>query len=145
MDKKYLIIILLAFLFLYLSEPVPSCKYYNDLFINQEAIYSIEEVKGTKNLTAVMLNVIGTSMLPAVQDHSQCLCLKNENYYVGDIVFFFAEIDGEINGISHRIVKIDGEEIYTKGDNNNWVDPPMTKESIVCSVPNVPRYKVLFP
>jgi len=92
----------------------------------------------------MLLNVIGESMYPTIHDSSKCLCVKKEEYSVGDIIFFFAEIEGEINGISHRIVKIDGNKIYTKGDNNNWVDPPMTKESIVCAIPNISRFNLLF-
>ena len=36
--------------------------------------------------------------------------------------------------ITHRIIKIDGESIIAKGDNNNTQDEPITKDSIVGKV-----------
>jgi len=143
MYKKALIIILSVFVIFYLLEPVPYCKISNKQ-ISGNSIYTSEQIMEVKNITAILLNVIGTSMLPTIQDNSQCLCIQKERYLIGDIIFFFANINNEIHGVSHRIMKIDNGDIYTKGDNNDWIDPPMTKENIVCSIPNIPRYKVLF-
>ena len=116
----------------------------SDEQVNGTAVYTMEQAVEVKEISLVLLNVIGTSMLPAIQNNSQCLCIKKQEYSVGDVIFFFAKINGEVNGISHRIIKIDDGKIYTKGDNNDWVDPPMTKDNIVCAIPNLPRYEVLF-
>jgi len=144
MNKKYFIALLIIFLTLYLLEPIPYCKISDTSTITGDAVYTLEQVLETKEFNITLLNVKGKSMYPTIQEPSQCLCVKKEKYSVGDIIFFFAEIGGEINGISHRIVKIEDESIYTKGDNNLWVDPPMTEENIVCSVPTIPRYNLLF-
>jgi len=143
MDKKILIYIGVILLGFYLMAPVPYCKITEQIFI-EDAVYTMGETTELKNITATLLNVKGASMMPTIQDNSQCLCIRKERYEINDIIFFFAEINGQFNGITHRIVKIDCEGIFTKGDNNDWVDPPMTEESIVCYLPYVPRWRILI-
>ena len=144
MNKKYFIALLIIFLTFYLLEPIPYCKISDTSTITGDAVYTMEQALEAKEFNITLLNVKGKSMYPTIQEPSQCLCVKKEKYYVGDIIFFFAEIDGEINGISHRIVAINGEEITTQGDGNNFLDPPMTEENVVCAIPTIPRYMVLF-
>ena len=144
MDKKIFIYVGLILVFFWLTAPVPYCKITEKQIFVEDALYTAGEVSEVKNITLTLLNVRGESMLPAIQDNSECLCIKKKHYHVGDIIFFFARVNGEFMGISHRIVSITSEGIFTKGDNNNWVDPPMTNESIVCAIPSVPRYQLLF-
>lgn len=58
---------------------------------------------------------------------------KSTQYLVGDIITYY---DKEIDiDVTHRIVQIDGEKIYTKGDYNNSRDlNPVTEEQIVGKV-----------
>ncbi len=144
MDNRIFIYGGLILLIFYFVNPVPYCKIAEEQFCVGDALYTQKETSEIREIIAVQLNVKGTSMSPTIQDNSRCLCVKKESYVVGDIVFFFAEINGQFHGITHRIVAINSEVILTKGDNNDFLDPPMTKESIVCSIPNVPRYKILF-
>ena len=144
MKFKILIYVGLVFLLFYLIAPVPYCKITERDLSLETSLYTPEEILEVTNLSVLLLNVRGISMFPTIQDNSECLCIKKEGYFVGDIIFFFAKINGEWVGISHRIFSINGEEIFAKGDNNDWIDPPMTKESIACMIPNVPRYKVIF-
>ncbi len=143
MEFKALIYIGLLLLLFYLITPVPYCKITEKDLSLETSLYTMEEISEVANLSVILLNVKGISMLPAISDGSECMCTKKEGYFIGDIIFFFAKINGEGMGISHRIFSIDGEDIFTKGDNNFWIDPPMTEESIVCSIPNVPRWKTL--
>ena len=50
--------------------------------------------------------------------------------------------------ITHRIIKIDGESIIAKGDNNNTQDKPITKDAIlgkvVFTINNVEIWKKVF-
>ncbi len=143
MDNKIFIYLGLILLVFYLARPVPYCKIIEEEIFVSEALYTSEETLEIKEITAVVLNVKGTSMVPTIQDNSGCLCVKKENYIVGDIVFFFAEINGQFHGITHRIVSIEGDKYYTRGDGNDFTDPPMTEKSIVCAIPYVKRYQTL--
>ncbi len=144
MRKEIFICIGIIILIFYFSSPVPYCKIIEEQVDEGDAIYTLGETSKIEKITATLLKVKGTSMLPAIKDNSKCLCIKKENYEVGDVIFFFAEINGQFHGISHRIVVIDGEEIITKGDNNNFLDSPMTKKNIICAILEMPRYKVIF-
>ena len=144
MNKEVLICIGAILLVFYFVSPVPYCKISEESFCNGDAIYTPSEVLEVGAISATQLHVTGISMLPTIQDNSACLCIKKEKYEVNDIIFFFAEMNGQFRGISHRIVLISGDEYYTQGDNNNWIDPPMTEKSIVCAIPNVPRYRTLL-
>ncbi len=144
MDKKILICIGLILLVFYFTSLVPYCKITEKEIYASEASYTLGETLEIKEIIAVLLNVKGTSMIPTIQDNSECLCVKKEKYEINDIIFFFADINGQFHGVTHRIAVINSEGIFTKGDNNDWIDPPMTKESIICAVPYVPRYKTLI-
>jgi len=58
---------------------------------------------------------------------------------VGDVVTYHVENeDGDLLRITHRIMVIDGDQIYTKGDNNNVADGfPLTIENIEAKVVGV--------
>lgn len=141
--NKLIIIAIVLIIGAYLITPIPYCRIVDER-IEGEPIYTAEEILETKEKEIFLLKTKGTSMLPVIQDNSECLCLKKNNYEINDIVFFFIKLNDELIGISHRIISIDYKEIITKGDNNDLPDAPMTKENIACAIPYVPRYRVLF-
>ena len=138
-----LIIIAIVLLGIYLITPVPYCKIMDEK-IEEDVTYSDEEIRAIDRTEISILHVTGTSMTPTIQDNSECICTQQNSYKLGDIIFFFAKLQDKWVGITHRIVLIDYQGITTKGDNNNFLDKPMQKENIYCSIPSVPRYKVLF-
>ncbi len=81
------------------------------------------------------------SMSGTIEEGDMVIIAKTEDYKVGDIVTFLPERDKVPT--THRIVRIDGENIYTRGDaNGNAEDPrPITYENIlgevVSVIPNV--------
>lgn len=133
----------LLLLALYIIMPIPYCKITEDQTSFQETIdkyTTAEEISEMKTLSIILLYVRGESMLPTIKSDSECLCIRKKDYHVGDVVLFFTEIEGEKVGVSHRIFLIEGENIFTKGDNNDWVDSPITEENIICTIPEVPRF-----
>lgn len=57
----------------------------------------------------------------------------DEDIQVGNIVLFGQE-NTDFN-LAHRIIKIDNDKIYTKGDNNNYIDEGyITKEDVIAIV-----------
>ena len=132
---KYYHLVILFFVmafFLYLISSAPLCekKEFTENFLTSET-----NIK--------YLDVIGNSMFPIIKNNSECLCIKQKNYNIGDIVLYFVKIDDIWTGVVHRIVKIDGEWIYIKGDNNDFIDPPTKKENIDCAIPEDYRYKIM--
>jgi len=143
MNIKLFICGSLLLLALYVFISIPYCKIIGDQTSFQETIdkhTTAEEISEMKTFPVMLLYTRGESMLPAIKSDSECLCIRKKAYNVGDIVLFFAEIEGKRTGVSHRIFSIEGEHIFTKGDNNEWVDSPITEENIVCTIPEVPRF-----
>lgn len=67
----------------------------------------------------------GDSMKPTSHPNNIGLCISKENYEVGEFV--------SLNkGVSHRIVKMNETHVWTKGDNNDYIDQPTKKEGIRC-------------
>lgn len=142
---KIFVIIFIILTIFYFIESVPFCRLAPDNGNHSEkAVYSTNEVLEIKSYNLTLLYVRGISMLPTIQDNSQCLCVKKKSYMVGDIIFFTLRYNGENMAIAHRINSINGEEIITKGDNNNFTDPVINSENIICSVPKIPRYLTLI-
>lgn len=140
MHKKFFICFGIILLIFYLTTPIPYCTLWDDEgeSIKIETTGNMSEIITSK---LILLHVMGESMLPTIKDNSKCLCVRIENYSVGDIIAFQNEV-GE--SISHRILSIGEEKIFTKGDNNEFIDSPITKENIMCRIPYVPRYVVLI-
>ncbi len=83
-----------------------------------------------------MATVSGSSMWPALHK-GDLVALKGvdsiEALRVGDIIAFKHE-----GGLAiHRIVKIEGKTIVTKGDGNLKSDPPISFEEVVARVPSI--------
>ena len=140
MEKNFLFFIGLVVIGLYLVSSVPYCVPGFERNETKVKISTPEEISQLELSSLILLHVVGKSMLPAIQDGSKCLCVKSESYSVGDVIAFRSQ-SGE--GIAHRIISVDRERIFTKGDNNNFIDPPVTREDVLCKVSEVPRYVVL--
>lgn len=67
------------------------------------------------------------SMEPYLKVNSFVLIKESNNYEVNDVVTY--KKNNEF--ITHRIIKIDDEEIIAKGDANNNEDDPINKKDIV--------------
>lgn len=48
----------------------------------------------------------------------------------GDVVTYYGEMNGAVELITHRVIKVDGDKIITQGDFNNVADSPITKDDI---------------
>ncbi|MDH6367504.1 MULTISPECIES: signal peptidase I [Breznakia] len=81
--------------------------------------------------------VLSGSMQPALEKDDLIIVKDTTNVSIDDIVVYQ---DG-YELIVHRVVSIDEDNIYTKGDANGMVDDPITKENIkgkvICSIPFV--------
>ena len=70
------------------------------------------------------------SMETNIHPGDYIMILKNTDYKENDVVTY--EVDG--HHVTHRIVKVDGEKITTKGDANNVEDEEITKDMILGKV-----------
>ncbi len=75
-------------------------------------------------------NVMTGSMEDNIHAGDYILILKKDNYRVGDIVTFSKE--GYY--ITHRIIKMEGNKVTTKGDANNVEDATINESSIIGKV-----------
>lgn len=73
------------------------------------------------------------SMAKTLNVHDVILVKITKEVETGDIITF--KQNDEL--ITHRIMRIDGEELITKGDANNTEDKMITKDSIVGKVVSV--------
>ena len=94
--------------------------------------FSIKILK--KDYTSVcgytFFEVISGSMSPEIEKWDLILIKEQDDYEVDDIVSF--KYDGAY--ITHRIVEKNGDTFITKGDANNTVDNPITKDKIAGKV-----------
>ena len=71
--------------------------------------------------------VLTGSMQDTLYPGDNIIVKKQDNYKVGDIVTYKAD---EVY-VTHRITKINGNQITTKGDANTSEDPPFDKKNIL--------------
>lgn len=118
------------------------------LLFNVYNFISIKVLK--KDLTNVfgysLLEVVSGSMEPTI--HVGDLILINTNdkeYHIGDIVTF-RDVNGDF--VTHRILYLEGNEMITKGDNNNTEDASMSTRDIVgkyiTRIPNAGKVMASF-
>ena len=75
-------------------------------------------------------NVKTGSMEDKIHAGDYILIFKKESYAIGDVITFRTE-----NGyVTHRITKIEGDYVTTKGDANNTEDETISSSSIVGKV-----------
>lgn len=149
-----MIILCLFILVLFLLQSVPLCfqgeeepeePTQGDVNATYTSIELVETKIELEKLDFLIFKARGHSMLPLIQNNSDCVCFEKENYEVGDIVVFFMKTSNTTyQGIGHKIIKIEGESITTKGTNNPYVDSAITKENILCFIPQQSRYKLLI-
>lgn len=67
------------------------------------------------------------SMTPNLKVGELIVVKDNSDFMVGDVITY------EKNNvyITHRVVELDGDNVVTKGDNNNVNDDAITKDSVV--------------
>ena len=84
------------------------------------------------------------SMSPTIETGDIVIVKIGEEVQEKDIITY----KNDNSFITHRIIKIDGESIIAKGDNNNTQDKPITKDAIlgkvVFTINNVEIWKKVF-
>lgn len=75
-------------------------------------------------------NVKTGSMEDKIHAGDYILIYKMDNYNVGDVITF--EVDDGF--VTHRIIKINGDMLVTKGDANNTEDDEIRKDDIIGKV-----------
>ncbi len=81
--------------------------------------------------------VLSGSMEPELSVDDLVIVKKTDKINVGDVIVFQSEQDL----IIHRVVKLDGDTVTTRGDANNRDDDPISRKNIkgvmVCAIPKV--------
>jgi len=89
--------------------------------------------KNSKNYDYFLVQ--GRSMLPTIKQDQKVKILKTKDVKIGDIIVFkIKNKKNKINRIIHRIVKINGNEVITKGDNRFNCDVSITSKEILGKV-----------
>lgn len=89
--------------------------------------------------------VIATpSMSGAIDAGDVIIIEKQSSYKVGDIITYFPAAD--TTSVTHRIVRIEGEKFYAKGDANDSEDPdPIFKSQIAGKmVKRIPKVGIII-
>ncbi len=68
-----------------------------------------------------VLIVATPSMSGSIEAGDTIIVRRNSSYEVGDVISYFPA--GDTVSVTHRIVRIEGEKYYTKGDANISEDP----------------------
>lgn len=147
--KAIWLILIGAIVVLYLMQPVPYCVQATDQPPSEEsnAIYDGSEVSEVKlsieDDGMMVFRTMGMSMSPTIKSNSRCLCMQKPSYQVNDIVIFFQGTNGGYQGVAHRIIEKEGENILTKGDNNPLPDIMLKEENLLCFIPTIRRHELL--
>ena len=95
------------------------------IIVVQKIVY-----KDNKVLIYNLYQISSDSMANTLKTNDYFLIRKTNNYKVGDIVTF----KREDRLVTHRIIRIDGDKIITKGDSNFKEDESITIDRIVGKV-----------
>lgn len=68
-----------------------------------------------------LLIIATPSMTGSIEAGDAIIITKSDSYAVGDVITYFPA--GETSSVTHRIVRIEGDKYYAKGDANNSEDP----------------------
>lgn len=80
-----------------------------------------------------MLIIASPSMTGAIEAGDAIIIKKSDSYAVGDMITYFPT--DESFSVTHRIVRMEGDKFYTKGDANQSEDPdPVLIEQIAGKV-----------
>lgn len=106
-----------------------------DRFVNRSPVPSFF---GTSTLIVTTGSMSGT-----IEEGDLIIVKSSDEYKIGDIVTFLGQ--GDDIPTTHRIIRIDGDKFYTKGDANNTEDPrAVLKEDMVGKVVGRVPYVGLF-
>lgn len=95
------------------------------------ALASIFSSKDKSLLGYRIYRIASGSMEPNLKVGDFIIIKKQNEYDTGDIVTY---VDKENYFVTHRITMMNGDEITTKGDANNTIDAPITKQQIIGKV-----------
>lgn len=68
-----------------------------------------------------LLIIATPSMTGSIEAGDAIIIKKSDDYAVGDVITYFPA--DEATSVTHRIVRIEGDKFYAKGDANNSEDP----------------------
>lgn len=104
---------------------ISACTLAYDKFVKKSKIPSVFGYS--------MLIVASPSMTGAIEAGDAIIIKNSDSYAVGDVITYFPE--GESFSVTHRIVRMEGDKFYTKGDANQSEDSdPVLIEQIVGKV-----------
>lgn len=104
---------------------VSACTLAYDKFVKKSKIPSVFGYS--------VLIVVSPSMTGAIEAGDAIIIKKSDSYAVGDVITYFPE--DESFSVTHRIVRMEGDKFYTKGDANQSEDSdPVLMEQIVGKV-----------
>lgn len=99
------------------------------------ALYNYVQINVLKNrytnyLGYTFFEIQTGSMEPTINIDDYVFVKITDDIDKDDIISYYS--DSSI--VTHRVIDIDDNMIYTKGDNNNAVDKPIEKESVIGKV-----------
>ena len=104
---------------------ISACTLAYDKFVKKSKIPSVFGYS--------MLIVASPSMTGAIEAGDAIIIKNSDSYAVGDVITYFPE--DESFSVTHRIVRMEGDKFYTKGDANQSEDPdPVLIEQIAGKV-----------
>lgn len=104
---------------------ISACALAYDKFVKKSKIPSVFGYS--------VLIVASPSMTGAIEEGDAIIIKKSDSYAVGDVITYFPA--DENFSVTHRIVKMEGDKFYTKGDANQSEDPdPVLIEQIAGKV-----------
>ena len=111
---------------------ISACTLAYDKFVKKSKIPSVFGYS--------VLIVASPSMTGAIEAGDAIIIKKSDSYAVGDVITYFPA--DENFSVTHRIVRMEGDKFYTKGDANQSEDPdPVLIDQIAGKVA-VKLYKV---
>lgn len=93
-------------------------------------VSALNRKKPTPLFGYYFFTVMSGSMQPALDVEDNIIVKQSDDYKIGDIITY----KSTKSYVTHRIVKIDGNKIITKGDANTDEDPAFDKKNILGKV-----------
>ena len=104
---------------------ISACTLAYDKFVKKSKIPSV--------FGYTMLIIASPSMTGSIEAGDAIIIKKSDSYAVGDVITYFPA--DESFSVTHRIVRMEGDKFYTKGDANQSEDPdPVLIEQIAGKV-----------
>ena len=104
---------------------ISACTLAYDKFVKKSKIPSVFGYS--------VLIIASPSMTGAIEAGDAIIIKKSDSYAVGDVITYFPA--DESFSVTHRIVRMEGDKFYTKGDANQSEDPdPVLIEQIAGKV-----------